>query len=85
MESIIGLYKTECIRTAVFHDRPYKTVTDVEYATAGWVDWYNHRRLHSRLGGSSRHAQPTQPIGGSRLNGTVGRVPRTSVRTGHPR
>ena len=50
MECVIGLFKTECIRTTVFHDGPYKTVTDVEYATAGWVDWYNHRRLHSRLG-----------------------------------
>ena len=50
MESIIGLYKTECIRTTVFHDGPYKTIADVEYATAGWVDWYNHRRLHSTLG-----------------------------------
>ena len=46
MESIIGLYKTECIRTTVFHAGPYKTLADVEYATAGWVDWYNHRRLH---------------------------------------
>jgi transposase InsO family protein len=50
MESIIGLYKTECIATTVFHDGPYKTLADVEYATAGWVDWYNHRRLHSSLG-----------------------------------
>ena len=38
MESINGLYKTECIRTTVFHDGPYKTLADVEYATAGWVD-----------------------------------------------
>jgi len=30
MESIIGLYKTECIGTTVFHDGPYKTITDVE-------------------------------------------------------
>lgn len=22
---------------------------DVEYATAGWVDWYNTRRLHSSI------------------------------------
>ena len=22
----------------------------MEYATASWVDWYNHRRLHSTLG-----------------------------------
>jgi hypothetical protein len=31
------------------HDGPYKTIADVEYATAGWVDWYNSRRLHSTL------------------------------------
>ncbi len=50
MECINGLYKTECIRTTVFHDGPYKTLADVEYATAGWVDWYNNRRLHGTLG-----------------------------------
>jgi transposase InsO family protein len=50
METINGLYKAECIRTRVFHDGPYKTLADVEYATAGWVDWYNNRRLHSTLG-----------------------------------
>lgn len=49
METINGLYKAECIRTTVFHDGPYKTTADVEYATAGWVDWYNNRRLHSSL------------------------------------
>ncbi|MFK4763129.1 IS3 family transposase [Microbacterium sp. ZW T5_45] len=50
METINGLYKTECIRTTVFHDGPYRTIADVEFATAGWVDWYNTRRLHSSLG-----------------------------------
>ena len=50
METINGLYKAECVRTTVFHDGPYKTIADVEYATAGWVDWYNNRRLHSTLG-----------------------------------
>mgnify|MGYP005797990943 CR=1 FL=1 len=50
MESINGLYKTECIRTTVFHSGPYKTISDVEFATAGWVDWYNTRRLHGSLG-----------------------------------
>ena len=49
-ESVIGLYKTECIGTTVFHEGPYKTVADVEYATAGWVDWYNHRRLLGPIG-----------------------------------
>ena len=40
MESINGLYKAECIRTTVFHDGPCKSIAEVEYATAGWVDWY---------------------------------------------
>lgn len=50
METINGLYKTECVRTTIFHEGPYRTVTDVEYATAAWVDWYNYRRLHGSLG-----------------------------------
>jgi transposase InsO family protein len=50
METINGLFKTECIRTTVFHPGAYKTIADVEFATAGWVDWYNNRRLHSGLG-----------------------------------
>jgi putative transposase len=50
MESIIGLYKTECVGTIVFHDGPYKTLADVEFATAGWVEWYNNTRLHSSIG-----------------------------------
>jgi putative transposase len=42
-ESTIGLYKTELI-----HRRgPWKTLDQVELATLEWVDWYNHRRLHS--------------------------------------
>ncbi|MEV4902741.1 IS3 family transposase [Citricoccus sp. NPDC055426] len=50
MESVNGLYKTECIRTTVFHSGPFRTLSDVEFATAGWVDWYNNRRLHGTLG-----------------------------------
>lgn len=50
METVIGLFKTECIRTTVFHHGPYKTIADVEYAAMGWVNWYNTRRLHSSIG-----------------------------------
>jgi putative transposase len=50
METINGLYKAECIRTTVFHPGAFRTISDVEFATAAWVDWYNHRRLHSTLG-----------------------------------
>lgn len=45
MESINGLYKNECIKA----EGPIKTLAQAEYATAEWVDWYNHDRLHSRL------------------------------------
>ena len=30
--------------------RPLRTIDDIEWITAGWVDWYNARRLHSTLG-----------------------------------
>ena len=50
MESINGLFKTECIRTTVFNSGPWRNLADVEGATAGWVDWYNNQRLHSSLG-----------------------------------
>lgn len=50
IETINGLCKPECVRTTIFHDGPFKTITDVKHATAGWVDWYNHRRLHTSLG-----------------------------------
>jgi len=49
METVIGQFKTECIRTAVFHAGPYRTITDVEWATAGWVNLWNNRHLHSSL------------------------------------
>ena len=53
METINGLYKAECIGTTIFHPGPYRTIADVEHATAAWVDWYNNRRLHGSLGMSS--------------------------------
>lgn len=56
IQSTNGPYKAECIRTTVFHPGTYKTIADVEYATAGWVDWYNNRRLHGSLG----HVPPVE-------------------------
>ena len=50
METVNGIYKTECVRTDVFHNGPYRTSEDVEFATAAWVHWYNTRRLHGSLG-----------------------------------
>lgn len=32
-----GLYKTECIRTTIFHAGPYRTIADVEFETAAWA------------------------------------------------
>ena len=44
-ESVIGLYKTECVR----HDGPFRSVDDLELATLSWVHWFNTARLHSSL------------------------------------
>jgi len=45
-ETINGLYKTELIRRR----GPWRSVEQVEFATAEWVDWFNHRRLIESAG-----------------------------------
>jgi putative transposase len=44
-ESFVDSFKTELIA-----DRPWRTRDQLELAIVQWVGWYNHRRLHSRLG-----------------------------------
>ena len=67
-ETINGLYKTELIK----HRGPWRTVEQVEYATAEWVDWFNHRRLYEYCGDVPpaelenayyRQTQPRHPVG----------------------
>jgi transposase InsO family protein len=43
-ESVNGLYKAE-----VIHRRSWRSLEQVELATAEWVDWWNHRRLHTAI------------------------------------
>lgn len=45
-ETVHGLFKTELIRRR----RPWRSLEQVELATAEWVAWWNHRRLHGAVG-----------------------------------
>jgi putative transposase len=45
-ETINGLYKTELIKPR----GPWKTLDQVELATAEWIDWFNYRRLYEYCG-----------------------------------
>ena len=45
-ETINGLYKAEVI----YHEGPWKSFEDVEFATLEWVEWYNSQRLMEPLG-----------------------------------
>jgi putative transposase len=45
-ESVNGLYKTELIRA----QGPWRSVDQVELATAAWVAWWNAERLHGACG-----------------------------------
>jgi putative transposase len=44
-ETVNGLYKAEL----VFWEGPWKGADDLELATLGWIDWFNHVRIHSAL------------------------------------
>jgi transposase InsO family protein len=45
-ETINGLYKTELIKPR----KPWRTIEEVELATAEWVNWFNRRRVYEYCG-----------------------------------
>jgi transposase InsO family protein len=45
-KTINGLYKTELVHRQC----PWRNMQDLEMATLGWVDWFNHRRLVGPIG-----------------------------------
>jgi putative transposase len=45
-ETINGLYKTELIKLG----KPWRTIDDLELATARWVNWFNHDRIYQYCG-----------------------------------
>jgi len=65
-ESIIGLYKTECID----HQGPWETPAQVEAATSEWASWYNTARVMRRTGG-----RPPAEYEQAWRDGTLGQVP----------
>ncbi len=57
IESLNGLYKWELI----YPRGPWQGLSDVEFATLEWVDWYNHRRSHSALiAGRGNYTTPAE-------------------------
>ncbi len=45
VESFHGLYKWELI----YRQGPWRSLSDVEFATLTYVDWFNNRRLHGEI------------------------------------
>jgi putative transposase len=45
-EAFNSLFKAELVRNR----GPWKGIDDLEFATAEYIDWFNHRRLHGELG-----------------------------------
>jgi hypothetical protein len=45
-ENVIGLFKTKVIKVP----GPWKSVSQIQWETLKWVNWYNNTRLHSAIG-----------------------------------
>ena len=45
-EALNSLFKAELVRNF----GPWKGIDDLAIAVAGYIDWYNHCRLHSEIG-----------------------------------
>ena len=77
-EAFNSLYKWELI----YPKGPWTGLDDVEFATMGYIDWFNHRRLHGEITDDQlRHAgrvrgrllpsNSTRPRGGYPIAGAV--------------
>ncbi len=55
-ESFNGLYKWELI----YPKGPWKGLDDVEFATLGYIDWFNHRRLHGEITEDNSYVTPAE-------------------------
>ena len=45
-EAFNSLFKAELVR----NKGPWKNIDDLELAIAGYIDWFNHHRLHGEIG-----------------------------------
>ena len=45
-EAFNSLFKAELVRNR----GPWKNIDELEIATAEYIDWFNHRRLHGEIG-----------------------------------
>ena len=45
-EAFNSLFKSDLIRNR----GPWHGISDLEFAVAEYLDWYNHRRLHGEIG-----------------------------------
>lgn len=76
VETVNGLYKTELI----YSQRIWESISEVEFATMGWVHWWNTSRLHEALDyrtpasveASCTHPTTTAPATVSPRNETQG-------------
>ena len=55
-ESFNGLYKWELI----YPKGPSRGLDDVEFATLGYIDWFNHRRLHGEITEDNSYVTPAE-------------------------
>jgi len=55
-EAFNSLYKWELI----YRQGPWEDLDDVEFATMGYVDWFNHRRLHGEISDDNTYTTPAE-------------------------
>ena len=54
--SFNGLYKWELI----YRQGPWRGLDDVEFATLGYIDWFNHRRIHGEITNDNSYVTPAE-------------------------
>ena len=75
-EALNSLFKAQCIRNPVmrgsgWRGSGWRCIDDVELAVATYIDWYNHRRLHSEIGYLPPAEYRSHPVGQTPRSTTI--------------
>jgi putative transposase len=44
----------------IYPQGPWRGLDDVEFATLGYIDWFNHRRLHGEITEDNSYVTPAE-------------------------
>jgi putative transposase len=53
-------FNSLCKWELIYPQGPWRGLDDVEFASLGYIDWFNHRRLHGKMTDDNSYVTPAE-------------------------